>query len=172
MDSRLRGNDREACGYGFPLARERQRDDRCKAAPLFLLAPLHHAGAVFVELLHAPVDWLIFPASPLHSRSAFSRSLLIPVSPCSLRCAKLGVARVEAASPNASAAAPYLFLRIIIDFLPMRPTSRGNAPGRKSLAATARQSRKPAGRNAQERLQNRHVTRAMRGMCVGALERD
>jgi hypothetical protein len=35
------------------------------------------------------------------------------------------------------------------------------------LAATALQSRKPAGRNAQERLQNRHVTRAMRGMCVG-----
>jgi hypothetical protein len=48
----------------------------------------------------------------------------------------------------------------------MRPTSRGNASGRKSLAATALQSRKPAGRNAQERLQNRHVTPAVRGMCV------
>src|SRR5262245_48963438 len=91
--------------------------------------------------------------------------------PSSLRCAKLGVARVETASPNARAAAPYMFLRIIIDLLPMRPTSRGNAPGWKSLAATARQSRKPAGRDAQERLQNRHVTRAVRGMWVGALAR-
>jgi hypothetical protein len=77
---------------------------------------------------------------------------------------------VETASPNASAAAPYVFLWIIVDLLPMRPTSRGNASGRKSLAATALQRRKPAGRDAQERLQNRHVTRAMRGMWVRALE--
>src|SRR5262249_12680345 len=110
--------------------------------------------------------WLIFPDWPLHSRSAFSRALLIPASPCSLRCAKLGVARVETASPNASAAAPYLFLRIIIDLLPMRPTSRGNARGRISLAATALHRCKPAGRIAQERLQNRHAPRAIRGMCV------
>jgi len=115
------------------------------------------------------VDWLIFPDWPLHSRSAFSRALLIPASPCSARYAKLGVARVETASPNASAAAPYVFLRIIIDLLPMRPTKRGNARGRISLAATALHRCKPAGRNAQERLQNRHAPRGIRGMCGGRL---
>jgi hypothetical protein len=47
------------------------------------------------------------------------------------------------------------------------PRAEATHTGRKSLAATALQSCKPAGRNAQERLQNRHVTRAVRGICVG-----
>jgi hypothetical protein len=85
------------------------------------------------------VDCDIFPALPLQSRSAFSRAALMPDSPrCptpSLRCAKLGVAKAETASPSASAAATCLFLRPITNLLPTRPSRRDNARGRKSSAA-------------------------------------
>src|SRR5215831_894928 len=59
------------------------------------------------------VDSLIFPASPLHSRIAFSRALLIPASPRSLRCAKLGVASADTASAMASAVRSLLILIMV-----------------------------------------------------------
>jgi hypothetical protein len=99
------------------------------------------------------VDCDIFPALALQSRSAFSRAALMPDSPrCpapSLRCAKLGVAKAETASPSASAAATCLFLRPITNLLPTRPSSRDNARGQKSSAAPALHTCKPAGRNRQ-----------------------
>jgi hypothetical protein len=76
-----------------------------------LLAALHHAGAVFVQLLNTPSGLVIFPASPLQSRSAFSRW---PLMSPSARCAKLGVASTERASPAANPAAMYLFPRTIL----------------------------------------------------------
>ena len=62
-----------------------------------------------MDLVVTPGVLAHFPASTLQSRSDFSRALLI--SPSSLRCAKLGVASVEIASPRASAAAIGLFTR-------------------------------------------------------------
>src|SRR5262245_27923969 len=136
------------------------------------------------------VDWLIFPASPLHSRIAFSRALLIPASPRSLRCAKPGVARVETASPNASAAAPYLVapylvLRIIIDLLQCAPRAEATHPGGNrwlqrrcraaSLPAAARRnvyktvmSRAPCVECGLGRLKRTRVEAAIVGRPVGA----
>jgi hypothetical protein len=55
----------------------------------------------------AEVDWVIFPASALHSRSALARGALIPSSP---RCAKLGEAVAKTAAPSAAAAASFIMI--------------------------------------------------------------
>src|SRR5262245_30739221 len=109
------------------------------------------------------VDWVIFPDSPLQSRNAFSRvSLMSP----SARCAKLGVASAERASPAANPTAMHLFPRTMV----RSPSSFSSVSVSHQLPRTRRQRAlqeivecsalhvgKSAGRGPQERSKNCHA---------------
>src|SRR5262245_66038608 len=112
---------------------------------LLRLAVLHHAGSVHRELLCPPGGLRHFPglagavAQRFLARSAHAGFAALSARAPSLRCAKLGVAKAETASPSASAAATCLFLSPISSppsvFCTFAPSCRGNDAREQSSGA-------------------------------------